>query len=151
MCWETLKPRKTECGERASSAVHPVWLDSGHEDDENRKLLQDVDAMQEKVGSFEERIDACMRSIATVHAQTALLPAMQQAMRAIIAAHTPERAEGTDLEGAPVPVDSTSACGERRGSRTQKVRFPEAGAAEARSAEAGGARSAGEQHLELSC
>lgn len=151
MCWETLKPRKTECGERASSAVHPVWLDSEHEDDENRKLLQDVDAMQEKVGSFEERIDACMRSIATVHAQTALLPAMQQAMRAIIAAHTPERAEGTDLEGAPVPVDSTSACGERRGSRTQKVRFPEAGAAEARSAEAGGARSAGEQHLELSC
>ena len=42
---------------------------------------------QTKLSAFEGRLDATIASLESVHAQTALLPQMQQLMHSIVAAH----------------------------------------------------------------
>ena len=80
MCWETLKPR----GDHRPK---------GHEESFTKfsdaaKQARELSELREKLSAFEGRLDACIDSLGTVQEQTAVLPQMHAALRAIVDAHT---------------------------------------------------------------
>jgi len=84
MCWETLKPR----GDHRSR---------GHDESITKfsdaaKQARELSELREKLSAFEGRLDSCIDSLSTVQQQTAVLPQMHAALRAIVDAHTPPAA-----------------------------------------------------------
>ena len=57
---------------------------------------------QTKLSAFEDRLDATIASLESVHAQTALLPQMQQLMHSIVAAHEGRAPADLPSQGADV-------------------------------------------------
>lgn len=83
MCWETLKPRSRDDlgGPGNDSFQMPSSLDT-------IKQARELSDLREKVAGFESRLDGCVSGLSTVQAQTAVLPQMHEALRALVEAHS---------------------------------------------------------------
>jgi len=84
MCWETLKPRAGQ--ERNSLA--DSFMRSADAAGIAAKQARELGELREKLSDFSTRVDSCMQSLSTVQAQTAVLPQMQSALKALVKAHT---------------------------------------------------------------
>ncbi len=51
------------------------------------KQARELESLRERLAGFDQRLDDCMSSLASVQAQTALLPQMHGALKALVDAH----------------------------------------------------------------